>query len=123
MSRTFLLAKQLGSSYGPVWSAMPGIRYNSGCLQVTIHPDKRLSGSESGRRILTLRQAAVQMPGYEDPLAFQIDVRAAATGFGHIGKWLPSGEALLSKFATARVPGPGRAPRQARVPAPRAGYE
>jgi hypothetical protein len=27
MSRTFLLAKQLGSSYGPVWSAMPGIRY------------------------------------------------------------------------------------------------
>src|ERR1019366_3289080 len=30
MSRTFLLAKQLGSSYGPVWSAMPGIRYVGG---------------------------------------------------------------------------------------------
>jgi uncharacterized protein (DUF4415 family) len=29
MSRTFLLAKQLGSSYGPVWSAMPGIRYEN----------------------------------------------------------------------------------------------
>src|ERR1039457_16024 len=29
MSRTFLLAKQLGSSYGPVWSAMPGIRYSA----------------------------------------------------------------------------------------------
>src|ERR1017187_5243762 len=114
MSRTFLLAKQLGSSYGPVWSAMPGIRYNSGCLQVTIHPDKRLSGSESGRRILTLRQAAVQMPGYEDPLAFQIDVRAAATGFGHKRKkWLQTGEDLLSKPATARVPS-----RQAGVPAP-----
>src|ERR1022692_2013445 len=87
---------------------------DSGCIKVTIHPDKRLSGSESGRRIPTLRQAAVQMPGYEEPFAFRIDVREAATGFGHKRKkWFQTGEDLLSKPATARVPS-----RQAGVPAP-----
>ena len=98
-------------------------RADSGCIQVTIHPDKRFAGPESGRRIPTARQAAVQMPGYEEPLAFQIDVWEAATVFGHTGKWISATEVLLGKFATARVPGPGRAPRQARVPAPQGRHE
>ena len=34
MSRTFLLAKQLGSSYGPVWSAIPGIRYRQAAADI-----------------------------------------------------------------------------------------
>lgn len=85
-----------------------------GGIQVTIHPDKGLSGSQSGRRISTLWQAALQMPGYEEPLAFQINMRETPAGFGHIGEWVATWEVLLSKFATTGVPS-----RQARVPAPR----
>ena len=74
----------------------------SGCIQVTIHPDKRLSGSESRRRIPIPRQAAVEMPGYEEPLAFQIDVREAATSLRHIGKWLRSEESLLKQVCDGK---------------------
>src|ERR1035438_9034234 len=41
MSRSFLLAKQLGSSYGPVWSAMPGIRYSDPAIVNASRPNPR----------------------------------------------------------------------------------
>jgi hypothetical protein len=56
----------------------------SGSIKVAIHPDKCLSRPESRRRIPIMWQAAVQTPGHEKPLALQIDVWEAATGFGHI---------------------------------------
>jgi len=90
-------------------------RTESGGVQVAIHPDKRLPNSDSRRRISIVWQAAIQVPGYEQPLAFRVDVRQATAGFGHTGKWISAREILFSKFATARVPS-----RQARVPAPRA---
>jgi len=59
---------------------------NSGCIQVTIHPNKGFSSPEPRGRIPVMRQAALQAPGYEEPLAFRIDVREPATSFGHIGE-------------------------------------
>src|ERR1035441_1214528 len=38
MFRTFLLAKQLGSSYGPVWPAIPGIRYSQPSDTLRLRP-------------------------------------------------------------------------------------
>jgi hypothetical protein len=46
---------------------------------VTIHPDEGLSGGEFVRwRISILREAAVQVPGKEEPSIFGIDMREAA---------------------------------------------
>ncbi len=71
------------------------------CIQVAIHPDKSLSGSESGGRISIMWQAAFQMPSYEEPFGFGVDVRKAATGFGHIGKFSIE-EVLFGKFCDGR---------------------
>ena len=48
-------------------------------IQAAVHPDKRFSGRKLfRRRVLSVGQTAMQVPGYEKPSVFRIDVRESA---------------------------------------------